>query len=139
MKSAKAKTAGRIPIIVPAANMFPKLAPSPEGAFLCPGRGARQVQGEKSAARECYPYQSGRSSAWFGGGWERDPRNDPAATKALAAFEAAQQAQLPSVKCYLAAVKAWRRAHPDQKQTYAAKQAVAVVLAAKVTLRIEDA
>ena len=72
-------------------------------------------------------------------GWERDPRNDPAATKALAAFEAAQKAQLPSVKCYLAAVKAWRRAHPDQNQPYAAKQAVAVVLAAKVTLRIEDA
>ena len=54
-------------------------------------------------------------------GWERDPRNDPAATKALAAFEAAQRAELPAPKCY-----------------YAAQQAVAVVLATKTSLRIED-
>jgi hypothetical protein len=34
---------------------------------------------------------------------------------------------------------AWRRAHPDQRREYAAKQAVAVILAAKVRLGVEDA
>ena len=40
-------------------------------------------------------------------GWERDPVADPAASDALAAYEAATEAQLPTVDCYLAAVEAW--------------------------------
>ena len=68
-----------------------------------------------------------------------DATNDPAAGEVLAAFEKAQEAKRPSVDCYRAAVKAWRRRHPDQARTYAARQAVAVVLAAKATLRIDDA
>jgi hypothetical protein len=35
-------------------------------------------------------------------------------------------------------VDAWRRTHPDQAAEYAAKQAVAVILAAKVSLRVEE-
>jgi hypothetical protein len=57
----------------------------------------------------------------------------------LEAFDAARAAHLPSVTCYRAGVEAWRRAHPDQRREYAAKQAVAVILAAKVSLRIDDA
>jgi hypothetical protein len=30
-------------------------------------------------------------------------------------------------------------AHPDQRPEYAAKQAVAIILAAKVSLRVDDA
>jgi len=72
-------------------------------------------------------------------GWERDPVADPAASDALAAYEAATEAQLPTVDCYLAAVDVWRRAHPDQSDAYARKQAVAVVLSAKAPrlLRVE--
>jgi hypothetical protein len=44
----------------------------------------------------------------------------------------------PSVDCYHAAVEAWRRAHPDHKATYAAQQAVRIVLDAKTSLRIEE-
>jgi hypothetical protein len=43
-------------------------------------------------------------------GWERDPIADPAASDVLAAYEAATEAQLPTVDCYLAAVEAWRQA-----------------------------
>jgi len=46
---------------------------------------------------------------------------------------------LPTVRCYLAGVEAWRRVHPDQIPEYAARQAVAVIHAAKVRLRVEDA
>ena len=62
---------------------------------------------------------------------ERDPRTDPAASDVLAAYKAAGDARMATVDCYRAAVDAWRRAHPDQRATYAAKQAVAVILAAK--------
>ncbi len=68
-----------------------------------------------------------------------DPTMDDAAAVVLAAFEAAQDAGLPSVDCYRAGVEAWRRAHPNQTAAYAAKQAVAVILAAKVRLRFDDA
>jgi hypothetical protein len=64
-------------------------------------------------------------------GPERDPRADPAAADVMAAYRAAIQAGLPIQKCYRAGVEAWRRAHPEQAATYAAKQAVAVILAAK--------
>jgi hypothetical protein len=74
--------------------------------------------------------------AWRG--LEPDPTTDRAASDVLAAYEVAERARLPSVDCYRAGVEAWRRAHPDQTATYAAGKAVAVILAAKVSLRIED-
>lgn len=67
-----------------------------------------------------------------------DPTTDVAAEAVLAAFEAAREAGLPSVDCYRAGVDAWQRTHPDQSAEYAAKQAVAVILAAKVSLRVEE-
>jgi hypothetical protein len=70
---------------------------------------------------------------------EIDPTTDRAAADVLAAFEAAQRDDLPPVDCYRAGVDAWRRAHPDQRPDYAAGQAVAVILAAKVKLRPDDA
>ena len=72
-------------------------------------------------------------------GRERDPRTDPAACDVLAAYKAAGDARLATVACYRAGVEAWRRAHPDQAATYAAKQAVAVILAVKEKplLRVE--
>ena len=72
-------------------------------------------------------------------GWEKDPTNDEAASAVLAAFDAAERARLPPVRCYQAGVKAWRLAHPDQSAEYASKQAVAVILSAKVSLRVPDA
>ena len=72
-------------------------------------------------------------------GIRSDPTTDAAAADVIAAFEAAQEAGRPTVRCYLAGVEAWRRAHPDQRPEYAAHQAVAVIHAAKVRLRIEDA
>jgi len=35
--------------------------------------------------------------------------------------------------------EAWHRSHPDQRPDYAARQTVAVILAAKVKLRVDDA
>lgn len=66
-----------------------------------------------------------------------DPTTDVAAQAVIEAFEAAHDAGLASVQCYRAGVEAWRRTHPDQTSEYAAKQAVAVILAAKVSLRVE--
>jgi hypothetical protein len=43
------------------------------------------------------------------------------------------------VDCYRAGVEAWRRAHPDQRPGYAAQKAVAVILTARVSLRVDDA
>jgi hypothetical protein len=68
----------------------------------------------------------------------KDPARDAAASDVLAAFEAAQSGGLPSVDCYHAAVEAWRRAHPDHMHTYAAQQAVRIVLDAKTSLRVEE-
>ena len=42
---------------------------------------------------------------------------------------------MPSAECYSAAVDAWIRAHPEQVRTYAARQALDVVLGARVHLR----
>ena len=67
-----------------------------------------------------------------------DPTTDCAASAVLDAFESARDAGLPSVDCYRAGVEAWRRTHPDQSAEYAAKQAVAVILAVKVSLRVEE-
>ena len=68
----------------------------------------------------------------------KDPHHDAAAADVLAAFEAAQGGGLPTVECYHAAVGAWRRAHPDHTATYAAQQAVRIVLDIKASLRIEE-
>ena len=70
---------------------------------------------------------------------EPDPTMDDAASAVLEAFEAAQRDDLPPVDCYRAGVEAWRRAHPNQTATYAARKAVTVILAAKVSLRVDDA
>jgi hypothetical protein len=67
-----------------------------------------------------------------------DPTMDVAAEAVIEAFDAAQRNGLPSVECYRAGVEAWRRVHPDQATEYASKQAVAVILAAKVTLRVDE-
>jgi hypothetical protein len=71
-------------------------------------------------------------------GWETDPTIDPAATDVLAAYEAAFEAHKSTADCYRAGVMAWRQTHPDQMPAYAAQRAVAVILAAKVSLRIDD-
>ena len=67
-----------------------------------------------------------------------DPTEDVAAAAVLDEFEAARKSGLPAVECYRAGVDAWRRAHPDQSAEYAAKQAVAVILALKVSLRVAE-
>jgi len=59
------------------------------------------------------------------------PEIRPRRPDVIAAYQAATQAGLPTPRCYRAGVEAWRRAHPDHSAAYAAKQAVAVILAAK--------
>jgi hypothetical protein len=54
------------------------------------------------------------------------------------AFRAAREAGRPSVECYRAGVDAWRRRHPDQAPEYAAKRAVAVILAHHVELHVSE-
>jgi ferric-dicitrate binding protein FerR (iron transport regulator) len=49
----------------------------------------------------------------------------------MAAYQAATKAGMATPECYQAGVEAWRRAHPDHAAAFAAKQAVAVILAAK--------
>jgi len=73
---------------------------------------------------------------WHGS--ETDPTIDPAAPDVLAAYEAAWAARKSTADCYRTGVGAWRQVHPDQRPAYAAKRAVAVILAAKTSLRIED-
>ena len=70
---------------------------------------------------------------------EPDPTTDRAAFDVLAAYEVAERAGLGSVDCYRAGAEAWQRAHPDQTPKYSAGKAVTVILANKVSLRIEDA
>jgi hypothetical protein len=50
-------------------------------------------------------------------------------TEVLAAFDGARRKGRPPAECYRAGVLAWRRRHPDQAPEYAAKQAVALILA----------
>ncbi len=71
-------------------------------------------------------------------GSQIDPAEDIAAADVLASYEAAERAGYDTVECYCAGVDAWTRAHPDQTPSYAARQAVAVILAAKVSLHIMD-
>jgi hypothetical protein len=64
-------------------------------------------------------------------GRERDPTLDPAASDVLAAYnDPLETCAWPRTACYRAGVEAWRRSHPDHA-AFAAKQAVAVILAAK--------
>jgi hypothetical protein len=81
--------------------------------------------------------KSERVMAWHG--WERDPMTDQAAPSVLAAYDAAFEARWSTVQCYLAGVRAWRQMHPDQTPGYAAQRAVAVIIEAKISLRIADA
>jgi hypothetical protein len=67
-----------------------------------------------------------------------DPTTDIAAEAVIEAFDEARVAGAPSVECYRAGVDAWRKIHPDQSAEYASKQAVAVILSAKVSLRVEE-
>jgi hypothetical protein len=67
-----------------------------------------------------------------------DPTENPTAKAVLEAFEAARRAGRSSVACYRAGVEVWRREHPDQSPEYAAKRAVAVILAEHAKIRIED-
>ncbi len=67
--------------------------------------------------------------------WKTDPTADSAARDVLAAYDAALRRGKPSVECYRAAVEVWVCAHPDQVRTYAARQALDVVLAARVRMR----
>ena len=67
-----------------------------------------------------------------------EPMTNPAAEAVLRAFESARSAGRASVECYRAGVEAWRRAYPDQSAEYAAKQAVAVILATHAKFRVEE-
>jgi hypothetical protein len=55
---------------------------------------------------------------------------DETSNAVLGAFRAARERGLSSAECYRAGVQAWRERHPDHTPGYAAKQAVAVILAA---------
>ena len=68
--------------------------------------------------------------------WKMDPTADSAAYHVLAAYDAAVRRGKPPVECYRAAVEVWVRAHPDQVRAYAARQALDVVLGARVHLRV---
>jgi len=68
--------------------------------------------------------------------WKADPTTDSAARDVLAAYDAAVRKDKSPVECYRAAVDAWVRAHPDQVRTYAARQALDVVLGARVHMRV---
>ena len=63
---------------------------------------------------------------------------DEAAAEVLAAFKAAREAGRPPVECYRAGVDAWRRLLPDQAPEYAAKRAVAVILAHNIELKVGE-
>jgi hypothetical protein len=67
-----------------------------------------------------------------------DPTTDVTAEAVLRAFQSARRAGRASVECYRAGVAEWRRAYPDQSAEYAAKQAVAVILATHAKIRIEE-
>jgi hypothetical protein len=68
--------------------------------------------------------------------WKAAPTADSAARDVLAAYDTAVRRGKPPVECYSAAVDAWVRAHPEQVRTYAARQALDVVLEARVQLRV---
>jgi len=63
----------------------------------------------------------------------------PVEKAVLKAFAAARDAGRSSVECYRAGVAAWCSAYPDQAPEYAAKRAVAVILAACARRRAKAA
>ncbi len=63
---------------------------------------------------------------------------DVAEAEVLEAFETTRAAGRPMVECYHAGVQAWRRHHPDQAPEYAAKRAVALILAHHVDFNVKD-
>ena len=65
-------------------------------------------------------------------------QDDKAALAVMEAFNRAKAAGRPPVECYRAGVAAWREIHPDQAPEYAAKKAVAVILAETVELSVEQ-
>ena len=67
-----------------------------------------------------------------------DRTTDATAEAVLRAFQSARGAGRPSVECYRAGVAEWRRAYPDQTAEYAAKKAVAVILAKHGKIRVEE-
>jgi hypothetical protein len=67
--------------------------------------------------------------------WRPDPTADNAAPDVLAAYDAAERKGKPPVECYRAGVDAWIRIYPDQTRTYAARQALEVILKARVQMR----
>lgn len=70
--------------------------------------------------------------------WNPHDDLDIAAPDVLAAFRAARDQGRPPVDCYRAGVQAWRRHHPDQAPEYAAKRAVALILAHHVELKVQE-
>jgi hypothetical protein len=62
---------------------------------------------------------------------------DPAAAEVVAAFKAAQHDGHSTADGYRAAVRAWRRRHPDHAPTYAALQAVKILLKKREKLLIQ--
>jgi hypothetical protein len=67
----------------------------------------------------------------------REEQNREAADAALKAFVTARALGRTSVDCYRAGVAAWRKVHPEQSAEYAAKRAVAVILSAHISLRVD--
>ena len=67
--------------------------------------------------------------------WRPDPTADGAAPDVLAAYDTAERKGKAPVECYRAGVDAWIRTHPDQTRTYAARQALEVILEARVRMR----
>jgi hypothetical protein len=65
-----------------------------------------------------------------------DPAADSAVRDVLAASDAAVRKGKAPVECYRAAADAWVRVHPDQVRTYAARQALDIVLGARVRVRV---
>jgi len=63
---------------------------------------------------------------------------DQATGDVLEAFQSARTAGRSPVECYRAGVEAWRRHHPDQAPEYAAKRAVAVILAHNIELKVGE-
>jgi hypothetical protein len=70
--------------------------------------------------------------------WNTPNERDIAVPAVLDAFRTARAAGQEPVDCYRAGVAAWRREHPDQAPEYAAKRAVALILAHHVELKVED-
>ena len=94
--------------------------------------GRKPPAGEHAAVNPCLKSMMQRFHSTV------DPTRDPVAGKVVAAFDAAKGAGLSTCDCYRASVDVWRRAYPDQRPEYASKQAVDVILKAKLRVRFPD-